>query len=147
MTKRKRRRKMRRKMKRKMKTRRKRRKKMRRKMRKRMRRRTRKKMIRRMIRKMTKRKRSHRKYTCLPSEPREKLSLKLFVKKKKQLTLMLSCFQERNLDYGSSHRPVLQMADCHRRPSILQPDDDCNKVSSFDLLEKFVLNHFYLYKL
>lgn len=52
----------------------------------------------------------------------------------RQNKLMLSCFQERNLDHGPSSRPVLQMADRHRRPSILQPDDDCNEVTFTSLI-------------
>lgn len=96
----------------------------RRRMRRRMRRKTRRKMIRRTIRKMIKRKRSHREYTF-----RYNMSIKngkCIYRKRKSVSftltvykVMLSSFQERNLDYGSSHRPVLQMADCHRRPSIL----------------------------
>lgn len=96
-----------------------------RKMRKKTRRRMRKKTRRKMIRKMIKRKKSHRKYPLnSESAAAGKFNYRNHICHFSSLCnikhlLILCWFQERNLDYGSRYRSVLQVALRHCRPRVL----------------------------
>lgn len=98
-------------------TRRKRKRKMRKKTRRRMRKKTRRKII--------KRKKSHRKYPLnSESAAAGKFNYRNHICHFSSLCnikhlLMLCWFQERNLDYGSRYRSVLQVALRHCRPRVL----------------------------